>query len=327
MGVLHLDHDNADFKSPYKRVADFLDPYTLEYVNPESGLTDGVYCHSRHDYLIPNCLVDLVTGLVFVDGNLVAESSPWPEANLRMSLSRYRKLIPARRLLAPLSKLKNIVPSMGFYHWLIEQLPVTIHQLQLVGREVEFAVYEDAPSYVLDFVEMLKLKVQFLPRFVRFSEFMLTSYSPTTGWPRRHEASLVRSLIPAGLSTPAQPISVYVSRRNATRSPYFEEELEGELTTLGWKVVDNQKLKLQEQIEVFSQASVIAGVHGAGLVSQVWMPSHGNVVEISPPETRNCMAILASELGHKFQRIGFSMESATKSENCRFIRDQMPSLL
>jgi hypothetical protein len=327
MRIFHLDHDNADFSYTNRRVADFLGPFTIEYENPESGLIDGIYCHSRHDYLIYDCLVDLVTGLVFIDGGLIAESSPWPEANLRLSLSRYNKLVPLRSRLASSSHLTNIIPSTGFYHWLVEQLPVILHQRDLMGSDVKFVIHEHAPKYVLDLVSMLNLNVHLSPRFVKFPEFMLTSFAPTTGWPSHQEISLVRSLIPEKLRVPEEKLNVYVSRRRASRSPFFEAKLEDDLASLGWKIIHNEDLSLQDQIQMYAQASTIVGVHGAGLASQVWMQNRGRVIELSPPETRNSMANLANELGNEFNRLKIVQESSQIGSTHEAIRDQIVSLL
>ncbi len=303
--IFHLDYDNADFATPVSRIQEFLSPHTIEYVNPESGLIDGIYSHTRHDYLVPDCLVDLVTGLVFVDDGLIAESSPWPEANLHQSLSRYQRLFSFRKYKAPTSQLMNVIPSAGFYHWLIEQLPIVVHQWRSTGEDLEFAVYEEAPKYVLDLVTLLNLKVKVMPRFVKFPHFMMTSFAPTTGWPSRKEVSIIRSLVPEKSKVPNEEINVYVSRRKASRSPRFEERLQNDLASLGWRVIHNEDLTLQEQIQTYNQARRIVGVHGAGLASQVWMKQKSKVIELSPFSTRNCMAVLASELENDFNRLKF----------------------
>ena len=63
------------------------------------------------------------------------------------------------------------------------------------------------------------------------------------------------------------------------------------------------ELSPSAQVQLFSQARVLIGQHGAGLANMVWMPPGSQVVEIKPPLDSAVDTIfehLAAEVGHKY---------------------------
>jgi capsular polysaccharide biosynthesis protein len=93
---------------------------------------------------------------------------------------------------------------------------------------------------------------------------------------------------------------------NSTRSPRFEARLTEELVKRGWKIILSENLNMSEQIELFSGASWIAGVHGAGLSSMVWMNEGSRVTELGPARFVPCYSRLATILSHDYQRVEFT---------------------
>ena len=79
---------------------------------------------------------------------------------------------------------------------------------------------------------------------------------------------------------------LYISRKDGKNGSFGrdlanEEILQERLTRYGFEPVTLSTLSPQAQIEAFTSAAVIAGVHGAGLTNMILMPKSGAVLEIS----------------------------------------------
>ena len=72
--------------------------------------------------------------------------------------------------------------------------------------------------------------------------------------------------------------------RGKTRLRFIENsnEIEEVCKRHGLEVLDADHLPIEEQIELFSQTSIIVGIHGAGLTNMIYS-SNGKVLEIFPP--------------------------------------------
>jgi capsular polysaccharide biosynthesis protein len=85
------------------------------------------------------------------------------------------------------------------------------------------------------------------------------------------------------------PISQRAERIFLTRSKkrlrFIEnaDEVEAALRNYGFRIVDADTLSLEEQIKLFSSASFLVGIHGAGLTNMVYREGNCSVLEIFPP--------------------------------------------
>jgi capsular polysaccharide biosynthesis protein len=72
---------------------------------------------------------------------------------------------------------------------------------------------------------------------------------------------------------------VIVSRKGSPRSDnLIEEALQSQIPNS--KLIDPSDYPIQQQIEIFSQASVVIGLHGGALTNAVWMDCSGKLIEI-----------------------------------------------
>lgn len=100
---------------------------------------------------------------------------------------------------------------------------------------------------------------------------------------------------------------VYVSRgRMKVRNCLNENEFMSKLEPLGFERHYLEMMSVRQQIELFQQADVIMGPHGAGLVNMVFAPRGTKVIELATPyRPYNCFAELAAACGHSFyQHVG-----------------------
>jgi len=130
---------------------------------------------------------------------------------------------------------------------------------------------------------------------------------PSRGLGRIHcyspaAAAFLRSLAPKrGRATRR----VYLSRKGVRRRRIVNEpDLVDALERRGFDTVQSERLAFDEQLELFSETSVLVSAHGAGLANQVFMPPGGTVVEIQPPSPGYTPAVLywslASTVGHRY---------------------------
>jgi hypothetical protein len=125
-----------------------------------------------------------------------------------------------------------------------------------------------------------------------------------------------------GLRTPGGgQRKLFISRSGALetreRRLLNEDEICGLAREQGFEIVRCEELSFEAQVKTFSEASIIAGAHGAGLVNLIFAPPTAKIVEMMGPQLNReqrislCFMKLASALGQVFVRvIGKSDESA-----------------
>ncbi len=116
-------------------------------------------------------------------------------------------------------------------------------------------------------------------------------------------------------------LKLYVSRRNAwARRVVNERDLEDVFQRCHVRVVCLEELTQAEQANLFSEASHVAGPHGAGLVNMYFASSELNVLEIfnEPISDRTYYWSMAEALGHEYGYVlGNSLPNPAITEEYR----------
>jgi tetratricopeptide (TPR) repeat protein len=76
---------------------------------------------------------------------------------------------------------------------------------------------------------------------------------------------------------------LFVTRQGATRRLLNGDEIERIAEQFGFEIVACETLSFGEQVRLFSEARIIAGAHGAGLVNMVFSPPGAQVIELIGP--------------------------------------------
>ena len=296
---------NLDFEVVMK----FSDNSFIEHFNKVNCFAE---CHAFESrYLIDarNIKIDTKTGLIFDQrSTVVSESSSWPADRILLS-SPY---VP-RACTSALEQTKSdylILPSNGFYHWLIEDLAPFLFALRNSKGPTKVLYFRDAPRYVLDLVRELPIQSVEMPRGVQLSKIRFVTRGPDTGWPLKEDILELRNFFASSLQLVNSAKKIYISRLKSTRSPEFEKGLVEILEREGWKILHLEDLSVKEQIIEFSSASIVCGVHGAGLSGIVWMDSNTKVIELSPRGRHvPCFSRLSSRLGIQHELVIFEEPS------------------
>jgi hypothetical protein len=256
------------------------------------------YFEDRFALILKNGQSDMKTGMIFTNkGAIVLESSSWiPELLKIQQVPRPVDFLSSKTKLG----LIVILPSQGFYHWLVEDLPLFLRTLDEFPS-AKIAIWEDSPSYVTDLLHMLQLDFTELPRFINSREIAFISRGQDAGWPHRADVKILRSRLNPNFSI--QNEKIYISRINARRSPVWEKEITETLRRNGWRIVELERMSLPEQIESISKAKLLAGVHGAGLSNMIWMNKGTHVIELMGEQRVNCFSRLAQVCELHFDRI------------------------
>jgi capsular polysaccharide biosynthesis protein len=76
------------------------------------------------------------------------------------------------------------------------------------------------------------------------------------------------------------PKRFFLRRTGTVRNITNESEVLDFFAARGWAIVDAAELSLAQQIQYFSQAEAICGIHGAGLTNCVWCKPGCKVIEL-----------------------------------------------
>lgn len=314
------------FGFDYARLASIYfedSPSTVEYsicekVSESSFLTTShvltgeTKCHAFQErFLVDynNVIVDSDPGILLNSkGQIIKESSSWPGDRLLYAWPSSRKL--------RYSKFKTytgsiFMPSYGFYHWLIEDLPTFIQCLgYFPNRPV--VVNRNAPKYVHDFLESIPNKIEYTDKFFVARKLASVTRGDDVGWPLATDINvLLEFFISERRSVEGRKL--YISRKNSSRSPANEIRVEEILKGRGFEIIQTENLHLREAINLISTADVLMGPHGAGLAGQVWMQSGSRCIDLAASSywTEDIYR-LSSVLNHKY--IPFIYGTETQSE-------------
>lgn len=259
----------------------------------------------RHLYLLSNAWVSPVSGMVWFDGRIMQQSVGGLDRLMGWGAVLHEPLMAGARveIEAPVIA----CPSSGYYHWLHEVMP---NLLRVMGRFADLTVLVPSrgPSFVREGLQLLRKRTGWKLREtessspVRVPALVVPEVDECSGFPRPEDLALLRSELggeprveegaPAGLH-------LYVSRRSSPKRRLAGEAvLERALEARGFKTVFAEALSFSEQIGLFESASVVVGLHGAGLSNIVWCRPECRIIELFPPRYVNdCYAWIASLLG------------------------------
>jgi len=262
--------------------SEVIDVYSKNEVfaafDPRIKAIEGHYFNYRNVFRLKNVLLEPRQGLVYDNnGRLIKESSCWSSEKIFASF-------PWRpRYISRLAELDNavFVTSNSYWHWLIEDLATTILCIDK-DPDSPILVVKNPPKYVRDFLDLQNRTVIFLNRPIRLKSLVMVEKRQDSGWPHPEDLKTLLAYKPfldaRDLSDPVKKI--YISRKNSKRSPKNESEIEEYFISIGFQIVELEKLNLIEEIKLISSVKVLAGIHGAGLANQIWMKEGGIVIDI-----------------------------------------------
>lgn len=252
----------------------------------------------RH-YILRDTVLDGTTMALLQDGQPVHETTYLlPDdvvANLRLK-SVIEDAGPGRMIIG-----SNAIHH-NYYHWLIQAVPAIDAAIRRnEGRPVRLALrpetsFQRDSLALLGYADVPRLPIlpdrQYALREAEYSGFLdgaaifLTSRTEAATFARLRRAAPIKR-------PPCDRI--YVARTDApVRRMRNEAELIEPLRARGFRIVTPGTMPFREQVDLFRNASLVVGPHGAGLSNIVFCERETFIYELVPALYQNsCFTILA----------------------------------
>jgi hypothetical protein len=261
----------------------------------------------KNVWIVRNGIFDFSQGVVYLKGAGVAESTSWqPSKRIRL---RPIQLVGAKR-----AHVEGPVASVAqhrwnYYHWLIEDLPPLLY---LHRKIPDLTVYvgRGAPTFVINSLNFYGVDYRMATGLLGLPDLVFVGRGNDTGWPHPWDIEQVRLDGPAN----SRGRKVYISRRHSSRSPKHEADLEFWLSQRGFEICFLEVLSFENQIQLFSETSLLVAQHGAGLANLVFAPKGIRVLEIFERTNVNqCFERLSGLCGHVHEGVIFDRDDDTAS--------------
>jgi capsular polysaccharide biosynthesis protein len=117
--------------------------------------------------------------------------------------------------------------------------------------------------------------------------------------------SLRSAVLPKYCKEGTQTKKLFITRDNGYRLPLnLSSAHRIHLESLGFQIIDPGNFTIGEQITLFSQASIIVGIHGAGMANIMWSNRGSTVIEIFHDHYQfPCYAHLSEKLNFTYHKI------------------------
>jgi len=255
--------------NPFKSKIGYISNY-LEGVTIKLQTEYGPYSHTyseRFSVELENVLVDTENNFLYIDTGdgylLLNESTEWPVENI-LSTTKLPKIKEYEKI----DKASLGLPNTGFYHWVSEDLP---NFLELTSDYAYLNYSKSSNSNVLILNQTKRDFIQ-VPKYVYVKGLKFNSKGKDLGKISPNNIATLRNFSSnLGANSQIDKKEIfYISRSKSRRSLNNEGELEKLLKDFGVSVIYAETLNFFEQIKLFSNAKLIIGAHGAGLVHGVW---------------------------------------------------------
>jgi hypothetical protein len=292
--VVHLDSHYAAPVTWADRLALHSPACTVEFAHPRDPELVTHAFGARWIYRLESCIWDPQGDLAFtLDHRLIAESTSWPPLHALTSW-------PVKPRHAPLLQLDGdciIMPTTGYGHWLLEDLPCVLAALRHAPHAT-MVVSAQAPGYVRAFLRTLPNRVVDVEGPVTLARVVMVGRGPDTGWTHPVDAQSIATMF--GSLAPGDR-AVYGTRSGGRRAPANEALVEAACRELGVEVVSTATMPLDEQARLFAGARLVVVPHGAGLANIVWMQPGARVIELFAADyVVPCYAELAAVRGLQY---------------------------
>lgn len=305
-----------------EKLAVYSNTEKFSYTTPFNG-NEIINCYpERYIYGLDESVVDPLSGFIYDSaGIFIAESSAW---NILRNFYSWPKPFirkPKKILLGQYIFLHDI----GYYHWLIEELPVFLSSYKKYPDSI-ILVNNDPSPWQKCFLDSLEgAKIQYITYPVCLERLIMTGKTAGQGnplfgvTPNPSDIAVLRDYFKNYIhNIPSSRLKLFLSRSGESRCPKNIAEVERFMESKGYQVVNtNLNLSIFEQMELFSSAKKIIGIHGAAMSNIAWCPSDVEIIELAtqgylPP----CFTMIASirSLNYSWHSYGSLPEDAIEIE-------------
>ncbi|MGA7314594.1 MAG: glycosyltransferase family 61 protein [Silvibacterium sp.] len=278
----YLDSGMVTPRTDVERIMLYCDAVDIEFILPVDGSRARNSYRPRFVYGLNDATIDPISDLVYdSNGQFIAESSSW------LPLRQFYSW-PQPKMRAPGSRLHGefvFLPTNGYYHWLIEDVPVFLKSLA-VAPNARVILSRAAASYVREAAELIDNDIVYIDSPVRVERLVMTAKtaglgSPLAGLtPHPADVAILRKFFAKYHEPSPGDRKLYLSRVGQERSPANELAVQLDMEKQGYALFDSARMSLVSQVALFSSARQLVGMHGAALANIVWAPEGVDVCEI-----------------------------------------------
>ena len=260
---------------------------------------------SKFQVEISNVIVNTENNLIYVTQNggkdiyLLDDSSDWPSDRNLITSEK-----PPRNQLSVVNYGKIGLSNSGFYHLVTEDLSA------LLMNRSEFPIlnYRGNSKLVSQILSGLNQEITTTPKWVLIKNLSFVTRGLDLGYLHPEGLSSLRKFAQSTSAAQNVKEKIYISRIGTRRSISREELIVDYLANQGFKILSAENLTFKEQIDIFSKAETLIGVHGAGLTNGIWTPK-AKMIELMPSNRINrCFEWQSNLLGSEYERILFDSE-------------------
>lgn len=201
--------------------------------------------------------------------------------------------IPVPRRLPGKTAVLTATGGSTFFHWMYDVLPRVglMREAGIALDEIDhFAINPTHAPFQRESLSLLGIPENRLvacdpDTHLESDELLVTSLSSSGTHIRDRVAAFLRStFLDPSLPIPAQARKIYISRQSAAwRRMANASDIEPILARHGFETVTLETMSLREQARLIHDASVIAGVHGAGYSNLIFCRPGTTVLEFFSP--------------------------------------------
>ena len=173
--------------------------------------------------------------------------------------------------------------SPNIYHWFLDGLP-RLARLDELPADTKILVPSTIKGYARETLLWLGLEGRYRlagEEHLLVEHFHFTSPTAMTGCDNPYAVGFLRdAFLGRADKTFAAPKRFYIQRIGKGRGVLNETEVIAFFRDRGWGIVDPEALTLAQQIQLYSQAETICGVHGAGFANLLWCQPKCRVIEL-----------------------------------------------
>ncbi len=188
--------------------------------------------------------------------------------------------------------------SYGYFHWVLDTLPKILYAKKINANFTFIFPESLKQKFIIDSLKKFNTKFIFIKKEYKylFENIVYVGELYPSGSPRREVLENLRKNIKFKKKNTER---IYISRNKSNRRKIINENaLIKILKKYKFKILYTEKIKFKRQIEIFSKANLVIGLHGAGITNIVWMKKNSQLFEIKPEKDLflNCYFNLANAL-------------------------------
>lgn len=193
----------------------------------------------------------------------------------------------------------------GYFHWLFDVLP-RYALLEAIAPELDWLYIDQAQEFQRRSWARLGVKTKIIDasmyKDIHAADIFIPTAPSTSGVVPSWVCNWLRTRLGTQARTARRSLRLYVSRSIAGNGTISNEEaVRACVAQHGFTTLHSEHLSMEDQIDLFAQAEVVLGPHGAGLSNVIFANPKCVVVELFADNYINvCYWTLCCQLGLRY---------------------------